>query len=121
MHFQIRNVNDVNIIALSGNFDGGKDCDELQKTVHELADEASRKLVFNFSLVRWVNSCGIGTLIAAKQLMDELGGHIVLCNLDRRPLSVLYKTRLYDYFDVTDSIDEALALLEHTETVPNDS
>jgi anti-anti-sigma factor len=78
------------------------------------------QLVFNFSLVRWVNSCGIGTLIAAKQLMDELSGHIVLCNLDRRPLNVLHKTRLYDFFDVTNSIEEALALLEHTEKVPTD-
>ena len=120
MHFQVNHHQDIAIIRLSGNFDGGKDCDNLKATVEELAATGQRKIVFSFSLVRWINSCGIGTLIASKQLMENLSGRIALCNLDRRPLSVLHKTRLYDYFDVADTEKEALALLEHTETIPSD-
>jgi anti-anti-sigma factor len=120
MKFHIQKKDDVAIINLAGKVDGGKDCEVLQKTVGELADTGIRKVIFSFSMIRWVNSCGIGTLIWSKQTLEKLGGRIVLCNLDRRPLSVLYKTRLYDYFDVTDSVQEAQALLEHTETVPSE-
>ena len=117
MKIQIKHHDDIVIINMSGKVDGGPDCMLLKETVENLSAAEHRKLILNFSHVRWITSCGIGILISAKQLLDSLDGRIVLCNLDRRPLSVLYKVKLYDYFDVTDNLKQALALLENTETV----
>jgi len=116
MQSHIKRRDDVAVINLAGTINGGKDCEKLQRMVVDLVEEGFRKLIINFSLIRFITSCGIGTLIASKQIVEARDGRIVMCCLDRRPVSVLYKCRLYDYFDITDTLKQAFALLENTET-----
>ena len=117
MKSHIQHHNDITIINLVGTINGGKDCEKLHKMVEKLADDGVRKIVINFSLIRFITSCGIGTLIACKQHMIRLGGNIVMCCLDRRPVSVIYKMRLYEFFQVTDTLKQALALIDSDEPV----
>ena len=51
-------------------------------------------------------------LVAINQEVTNAGGRVVLCNLERRPLSVLYTTKLYDVFEVKKTLREALDLFE---------
>ena len=108
---------DVVIINLIGTINGGKDCEKLQGMVTEKTEAGHRKIILNFQLIRFITSCGIGTLISCKKLVEGHGGRIAMCCLDRRPVSVLYKSKLYDYFDITDTLKQALALMDNTETV----
>jgi len=59
MHFKIECDGDINIIHPVGRFDGRPDCEQLQMLVTEIAESGCRKVVFSFSLTRWINSCGV--------------------------------------------------------------
>ena len=108
---------DVVIINLMGTINGGKDCEKLHGMVKSYTAEGHRKIIINFQLIRFITSCGLGTLISCKKLVEGHGGRIAMCCLDRRPVSVLHKSKLYDYFDITDTLKQALALMENTEPV----
>lgn len=101
----------VTIFNLVGNFDGGKDCQKTTGKFQELLDKGSRDFVINFSLIRWINSNGVGCLIAARKLVDTVGGRMVLCGLNPRSLSTIYTMRLEEVFPVADTLETALGLL----------
>ena len=112
MHFRIELDEDVTLIHPVGNFDGGPDCEALQNLVTELTASGCRKVVFSFSLTRWINSCGVGKIIAAKFLLDQLGGRFILCDLDDRNMSVINTLRLDQIFEIHSTLQGAVADLK---------
>ena len=111
MHFRIEREGDISLIHPVGKFDGGRDCEQLQILVGELAESGCRKVVFSFSLARWLNSCGVGKLIAAKFIFDEYEGRFALCDLDERNMSIINTLRLDQIFEIHGSLQEAVATL----------
>lgn len=118
MKSRIQHRDDVAIINLMGTINGGKDCEKLRGMVKGLAADGTRKIVISFSLIRFITSCGLGALIACKKHMLAQGGNIVMCNLESRPVSVIHKMRLYEFFQVTDDLDQALELIASDGPVP---
>ena len=112
MQINIQHKCDVTVVNLAGNFDGGNDCEKFQNSISGLLEKGYRKIIISFSLIRWINSCGIGKLIAIHREVTDAGGRVVLCNLERRPLSVVYTTRLHEVFEVKKTLREALDLFE---------
>jgi len=112
MHFRIQQDGDINFIHPVGRFDGGPGCEQLQMLITEIAESGCRKVVFSFSLTRWINSCGVGKLIAAKFVMDEIDGRFVLCDLEGHNMTVINTLRLDQVFEIHDSVQEAMAALK---------
>ena len=112
MHFQMENKGDTNFIYPVGNFDGGRDCEQLQSLITDSAESGCRKVVLSFSLTRWINSCGVGKLIAAKFAMDKIDGRFVICDLDDRNMSIINTLRLDHIFEIHDSLQEATEALK---------
>ncbi len=107
---------DVVVIHLAGKFDGGKDCEKIQTKITNYIAEGRRNFVLSFLLIRFLTSCGLGKLIAIHKEVNECGGRVILCNLERRPLSVIYTARLYEVFEVRKSLGQALEQFETVET-----
>jgi anti-sigma B factor antagonist/stage II sporulation protein AA (anti-sigma F factor antagonist) len=118
MHFRIELDGDVTLIHPVGNFDGGRDCEQLQHLVMELAESGCRKVAFSFSLTRWINSCGVGKVIAAKFALDKCGGRFVLCDLDQRNMTVINTLRLDQIFEIHESLQEAVTTLKKENLAP---
>ncbi len=114
MHFRIEREGDINFIHPVGRFDGGPDCEQLQMLVAEIVESGCRKVVFSFSLTRWINSCGVGKLIAAKFILDKYNGQFALCDLGERNMTVINTLRLDQLFDIYDSIPEATEAMKQT-------
>ncbi len=108
MQSNIHRSGDVEIIHLVGDFDGGKDCVRSTQQFKEMLDRGVRKIVLDFRLVRWVNSNGVGCLIAGKRMADDAGARMALCHLNRRSLSVLYTMRLEEVIDCEPDLEAAL-------------
>jgi anti-anti-sigma factor len=108
----IKHSGDVTIFNLIGNFDGGKDCQNTNQLFNDMITKGRRKFVINCALVRWINSNGIGCIIAAKKTVDKVGGKLVLCNLEKRDLSTIYKMRLEEVFEIKGNLHEALDSLK---------
>ena len=112
MQINIQHKGDITVINLIGKFEGGQDCAKFQEKISNLIASGDRKFILSFSLIRFINSCGLGKLLAIHQEVTGAGGRVILCNLERKPLSVIYTTRLHEVFEVRKSLREALAQFE---------
>ena len=112
MHFRIEHEGDINFIHPVGNFDGSRDCEQLQELIKEIAASGCHKVVFSFSLTHWINSCGVGKLIAAKFAIDKINGRFVICDLDDRNMSIINTLRLDQIFEIHESLQEAVEALQ---------
>ena len=117
MRFRLELQGDINLIHPVGNFDGGRDCEQLQELIADMAASGCRKVVFSFCQTRWINSCGVGRLIAAKFHFDRFGGRFVLCDFNSRSMSVLNKLRVDEVFEIYESLSEGIAALKQDQAV----
>lgn len=111
VHMLMRHSEDVMIFNLVGDLVGGKNCENIIRDFRSLVNSGTRNFAINFSNVRLVNSQGINCLIGAKTTVDLVGGVLVLCCLERRNLSTIYKLRLQEVFEIADDLPAALEAL----------
>jgi anti-sigma B factor antagonist len=102
-----REAGDVAVVDLSGKIALG-DGAPLRQIVRELMDAGHRKIVFNLSDVDYIDSYGIGEMVAAHTRVRAAHGELKLIHLTRRVRDILQITRLVTVFDVQP--DEAAAL-----------
>lgn len=99
---------DVVVLQVAGKLMGGSDADTFQENLSRILDEGRRKILVDLGDVSWVNSTGLGILIAAHAQIDKVGGEMKLCKVSRRVESILMVTRLNMIFE--SYADEAQAL-----------
>ena len=68
----------------------------------------SKRVVLNLSGVTYIDSGGLGTLVALYTTARNNGGSIKLANLTQRVGDLLQVTKLVTIFDVYDSEEKAL-------------
>jgi anti-sigma B factor antagonist len=103
-----RQVDGVTVVALSGRITLDEGSSTLRKTVQELAQQGSRRIVLNLGEVTGMDSTGIGELISAFTSVRNAGGELKLLNLTREVHELLRITKLCTVFDVQD--DETAAI-----------
>lgn len=91
---------DVVVLVLSGRLMGGTDTEQFLKQVRDVVAEGRRKLIVDLGGVAWVNSSGLGALIAAWGSLQEKGGMMSLIGVSRRIEQILAVTRLNTVFQI---------------------
>jgi anti-sigma B factor antagonist len=109
MTIEQRIVGSVVVLDLSGAFRIGEE-DRFRDKVHSLVFEGRRAIVINMANVSYIDSTGLGNLVAAYTTVTKAGGRIALINLTTRVSDVMAITKLLTVFDVFDS--EALAIVQ---------
>lgn len=71
-------------------------------------NEAVRQLVLDLAALEFLDSAGLGSLIALLKRLGERGGDVRIANLQKRVRVVFEITRAYKIFEIFDSVDEAL-------------
>jgi len=99
---------DVSIVDVSGRLALGEGTIALRKMIWELAERGSRRVVLNLADATYIDSTGIGELVAAYTTVTTAGGEMKLLNLDQRAHELLNITRLYTVFETFE--DEASAI-----------
>jgi anti-anti-sigma factor len=111
MQTTIRIAGDVGVLHFVGDFDGGTECAKTTQRFQELMAQGVRKFVLDFTLVRWINSNGVGCLGAGKRMADAAGARMALCHLNRRSLNVICTMRLEEVFPCVSDLEAALVAL----------
>lgn len=70
-----------------------------------------RRLAVNFEIVTLITSAALGKFIALHRNLHRREGRLVLCGVAGMMQNVLDATKLNEYFTVTATADEAVALL----------
>lgn len=100
--------NDVLVMAFSGELMGGDEAVEFQKRVYSAVEQDHVNVVIDMTGLKWMNSSGLGFIMAGLTTLRAAGGDLRVCGLSdrvRRPLEV---TRLDRVIQVYDSADEAV-------------
>jgi anti-sigma B factor antagonist len=103
-----RQAGDVTILDMTGEVRIGEGSIALRDAIRKLSGEGKAKLLLNLGGVKYVDSSGIGELIANYTTVSRQGGQLKLLNLTDRIQNLLVITKLLTVFDVYE--DEATAL-----------
>ena len=103
-----RQAGDVTILDLTGEVRLGDSSVALRDSVRKLADGGKNKVLLNLAGVKYIDSSGIGELIANYTTISRQGGQLKLLNLTDRIQNLLVITKLLTVFDAYDNEAEAL-------------
>jgi anti-sigma B factor antagonist len=107
----LRERGEVTLVELSGNMMGGAGAGRMHEAVKSAIAAGRSKFLFDLAQVKWINSLGIGALIAVYKSICDAGGRMVLMRVDERVRSILMITRLLILFEVCESEAEAVDVL----------
>jgi anti-sigma B factor antagonist len=107
-----RQAGDVTILDLSGEVRIGDSSVALRDSIRNLADQGKNKVLLNLGSVKYIDSTGIGELIANYTTLRRNGGQLKLLNLTGRVQDLLVITKLLTVFDSFDNEAEALKSFE---------
>jgi anti-sigma B factor antagonist len=102
-----RTVDDILVVDCAGRIVFGEESAELRETVKKLIAQSGR-IVLNLAGVSYIDSGGLGTLVALYTTARSAGGSIKLANLTERVGDLLQVTKLLTVFEVFDSEKGAL-------------
>ena len=104
-----REVDSVSVVALDGRIVLGEESNALREKVKSLIAEGKKKIVLNMANVTFIDSAGLGTLVAAHHSAKSQGAALKLAHLGAKFQEVLQITKLLTVFDVYNSEAEAVA------------
>ena len=107
-----RQAGDVTILDMNGAVRIGEGSITLRDAIRGLADEGKKKIILNLAGVNYVDSSGIGELIANYTTVSRQGGQLKLLNLTDRIQNLLVITKLLTVFYAYEDESEALKSFE---------
>jgi len=109
MEVRTRQRENVTILELSGDVTLGEGVEILRSNVFEAAGGSSANILINLGGVNFMDSSGVGELIAAYTTLSNRGGSVKLLHLSPKVYDVLQIAHLLTVFEVFDDEDEAIA------------
>jgi anti-sigma B factor antagonist len=103
-----KKMDSVLVLSLEGEIMGGADTKPLQDRIYAAIREGSPFVVLDMKQVDWINSSGLGTLMASLTTLRGSGGDLRLASASdrvRRPIEI---TRLDKVLQMFPSVDEAV-------------
>jgi len=104
-----REVDGVTVVALDGRIVLGEESNALREKIKSMVAEGKKKIVLNMDGVTFIDSAGLGTLVAAHHSAKAQGASLRLCHLGTKFQEVLQITKLMTIFDVYNTEAEAVA------------
>lgn len=84
---------------------------DVEEELLSAVDEQHTRIMMDFQNVEYFGSNGIRTVMLAKKKLDQMGGRMVLVNLDNFVRKILQAVDLLDVFDLADSEEDAIQRL----------
>lgn len=103
-----RTVDGILVVQCNGRIVFGEESMLLRDEVKKAVAEGMKRIVLNLAEVNYIDSGGLGTLVALHTTAHNAGGAIKLANLTRRVGDLLQVTKLLTVFEVYNSEYEAL-------------
>jgi anti-sigma B factor antagonist len=104
-----REVDGVCVVALDGRIVLGEESNALRQKLKSLIAEGKKKIVLNMKDIKYIDSSGLGMLVAAHVSAKTQGASLCLSHLGRNFQELLQITKLLTVFDVWDTEAAAVA------------
>lgn len=100
---------DIAVLTVSGNMMGGPDSSVLHDKVKSLISDGLKKVVVDIKGVKWMNSSGLGVLMACMSSLQQAGGSMKLSSVTEKVQSILMITKLIELFETYENAERAVA------------
>ncbi|MDX9702008.1 MAG: STAS domain-containing protein [Candidatus Auribacterota bacterium] len=107
MHIQIKEQGDIVIFQIEGEIDL-YNSPGLRQQLTSRINKGSKKILVDFSNVKYIDSSGLATLIEGLQKMNRQKGRMMLCCLNQSIMDIFEVARLDDVFNIYNTAEEAL-------------
>ncbi len=107
MKFEAKVVGDIVIISMSGKIMGGDKTTQCRGQLHSYIKDNKNRFLMDMGDVEWINSQGLGMLIACYVSVKKTGGNMVLTRIDNIR-KMLEMTSLIGVFDCYNTVEEAM-------------
>ncbi len=108
MDISERKVAGITIVDISGKMVASENLGRLKDKVTSLMFQGEKQIVLNLANVSYVDSSGLGEMVACHGSALRAGGVVKLANTGKKIKDLLVMTRLYTVFDAHDSEAEAI-------------
>ena len=108
MEIKTRKVGKCKVMECSGSLTLGPATASIRDAIREAVKDGTQKLVLDLGKISYIDSVGIGELIAGYVHVKNKGGSLSLLNLTKRINTLLVIAKLLTVFEVFE--DEKLAL-----------
>ncbi|PYM08569.1 MAG: hypothetical protein DMD82_02090 [Candidatus Rokuibacteriota bacterium] len=108
MDIEVTQTGAVTLVVPKGDLDMAT-ADQMKRTLSDLIEKGQSKLVMDLTRVAYVDSSGLGALVAAMKQARAAGGNLKLCSLQEDVRSIFEMTRLIKVMAVHSDRQEAVA------------
>lgn len=108
MKVAVREIGQISVVDLSGKITIGEGDVQLREKVHELLDAGHSKILLNLAKVTYMDSAGIGELVACYKRAKDKSGTVKLLNPSGKVYDLLQLTKLEEVFETFKDEKEAL-------------
>ena len=108
MKTKVRNIGNVAVVDLTGKITIGEGDVVLREEVNKLLESDTKSILLNLNGVTYMDSAGIGELVACYKRAAETGAKLKLLNPSGRVSDLLSLTKLQQVFDIYNDEKDAL-------------
>jgi anti-sigma B factor antagonist len=108
MATEIEMRDDIAVVTLKGKLMGGPETEECHDIIKKAISKGIRKAAVDLSGAEWINSRGMGMLMACYISLRNQGGELRLAGETDKTKSLLKITKLDTIFKSYNTIDEAV-------------
>ena len=108
MKSNVRQIGHVSVVDLSGKITIGEGDVALRNAVQGILDAGNQHILLNLEKVSYMDSAGIGELVACYKRAKEKQGSVKLLNPSGKVYDLLSLTKLEEVFDTFKDEKEAL-------------
>ena len=103
-----RIVDSITVLDLKGKLTIGEGAQLLKDKSESLVFQGRNRVIVNLAAVPYIDSGGLGQLVACYTTLAKAGGRLTLLNVGTRNYDLLSITKLVSVFDTFDSEREAI-------------
>jgi anti-sigma B factor antagonist len=102
-------TNGTSVVVLDGRIVLGEESHALRQKLKSLIAEGNKKIILNMDNIKYIDSAGLGILVAAHVSAKLQGASLILSNLGTKFEEILQITKLVTVFEVFNTEAAAIA------------
>ena len=103
-----KQIDGVSVLDAVGRITLGEESNQVRIKIKEMLVKGKSQIVLDLAEVSYIDSVGLGTLVAGYTSAQNQGATLKLANLTKRFRELLNITKLVTIFDTYDSVDDAV-------------
>jgi anti-sigma B factor antagonist len=111
MEMTVEKLGEVTIVQLPGEQLDASNAKDFKREIASVLVGAS-KVVFDLSQLHFVDSSGLGAMLSCLRQVNSAGGELKLCGLSKPVRALFELVRMHRIFDICDSKDDAIHILQ---------